>query len=146
MTNNFLHGISGLVLTIPFAVGLQHNTRLYGAEIEQATNNGMHYNGWFHVVGSVTPDRRECKTEDLEKRRLFTPERRYTCDLYFEEFSVPASFSIRVSYNAGEDADLVVAMDALKQFDSAVNRDRVCTLRARPYEDNAMVLDTLVCR
>ncbi len=175
MTNNLLHGLSGIVLALPMAFALQHNTRLYGTEIETATAGTMHYNGWLHVVGGVTSDHKECTATDLEKSAFLASERRYTCDLYFEEFAPPASFSIRVSYNAREDADLIAAMDAvflegkydqlshignrvnyraevvalghaLEQFDAAEKDGRICKLRALPSEDNKMVVDTLVCR
>ena len=113
MVESFFHGLSGLILAIPMAFGLQHNTRLYGEEIEEATAHVMQYNGWFHVVGDVTPNHKECTATDLSQSTVFATERRYVCDLYFEEFSQPASFSIRVSYNAREDVDLIALLDAV---------------------------------
>ena len=174
MVESFFHGLSGLILAIPMAFGLQHNTRLYGEEIEEATAHVMQYNGWFHVVGDATPNHKECTATDLSPSTVFASERRYVCNLYFEEFSQPASFSIRVSYNAREDVDLIASLDAvfldgkyerrsairdrvnypqevthlgmvLERFDTAVAEKTSCTLHALPYEDKKMIVDTLVC-
>lgn len=175
MASDLVQGLSGIVLALPMAYALQHNTQLYGTEIETATAGAMRYNDWFHVVGDVTPDHKKCTATDLEKTTFFASERRYACDLYFEEFAQPASFSIRVSYNAREDADLVAAMDAvflegkydllshignrvnypvevvalghaLEQFDAAARDGLSCKLRAFPYEHEKMAVDSLVCR
>src|SRR3989338_2213230 len=174
MTKSAFHGLAPLVLVLPTAFAFQHNTRLYAHEIEEATAHVMRYDGWFDVVGDVTPDHKECTATDLPSSTFLATEKRYTCDLYFQEFSQPASFSIRVSYNAREDADLIASLDAvflggkyerqgeihdrvnhpqevvhlgviLERFDTAIVEKTSCTLRALPYEHKTMTVDTFVC-
>ncbi len=174
MTSSVFQGFAGLALALPMAFAFQHNTRLYGQEIEEATAHVMRYDGWFHVVGGVTPNHKECTATDLSSSTFLASQRRYTCDLYFQEFSQPASFSIRVSYNVREDADLIASLDAvfldrryeqraeihdrvnhpqevvhlgivLERFDDAVVEKKSCTLRALPYEHKTMTVDTFVC-
>lgn len=174
MTNSFLPGLSGLILALPMAFGLQHNTRLYGTEIQEATSGVMRYNNWSHVVGTVTPFYKTCTAADLDTRNSFANGRKYSCDLYFQEFPQPASFSLRVSYRTHEDSSLIAALDAvflegdyearsvfhdranyhqemthlgvvLEHFDTAQQQKRLCTLRALPGDNTSMVIDTLKC-